>query len=883
MNIAQIESNIESLINSFNKDNFIYDLLLSYGLPKASITRLKKGDLNLSKNENEIAWKKKLLFKEISQEDIYETIDFFQNNLKSITCDPRFIIVTDYKKLLAIDTKIEETLDIEIQDIIKHYDFFLPWAGMEKALIQNENPADVKAAERMAKLYDEIKRDNPTITSEEVHNLNVFLSRLLFCFFAEDTGIFEDKLFTKSIIEYTQIDGSDLNIYLNNLFKVLNIKERSDIPTYLESFPYVNGGLFKDNEATLIFTKRSRLAIIEIGELNWSAINPDIFGSMIQAVVTPKQRGSLGMHYTSVPNIMKVVKSLFLDEFYEEFDRSKNSENKLKKLLEKLSKIKIFDPACGSGNFLIIAYKEIRRLEMKVFKQLNNIAAQQSIYFSTISLTQFYGIELDDFAHEIAILSLWLAEHQMNIEFLEEFGRTRPTLPLQNAGKILHGNATCLNWEDVCPKQEGYEIYILGNPPYVGSKRQSKEQKIDMALVFKGIKDYKNLDYVACWFFIGAKYINNFTASLAFVTTNSIVQGEQVALMWPNILKYNIEFKFAHTTFKWGNNAKGSAGVSCVIIGLSNRNDNLKQIISNGLNQQVKTISPYLTANSSVIIEKRTTPLSKIPQMCYGNMPLEGGFLKLTKDEKENLEKSDIRASKFIRKLIGGDEFLNGYERYCLWIDDNELNEAIQIDEIRNRIEKVNSFRINGGDVARTLAEKSHQFRYRKEADNSLILIPCTSSERREYLQCGFFDKRYITLNSAQIIYDASPYIFGILSSKLHMLWSKATAGCLESRLRYSTMLCYNSFPIPELTKDNEHYIEECVFKILYEREKHSEKTIAQLYDPDKMPIGLREAHQSLDLVVEKCYCSHKFESDEERLEYLFKLYEKMIEEEKRN
>lgn len=526
MNLAQIEKNIEKMIKSFNKKTFIYDLLLSYGLPKASITRLQKGNLNLSKDQGTIAWKKKLLFKEIYKEDVHETLDSLRNDLKSLAHEPRFIMVTDYKTLLAIDTKIDETLDIQIEDISKYYDFFLPWAGMEKAQFQNENPADVKAAVRMAKLYDEIKKENPTMRYEEVHSLNVFLTRLLFCFFAEDTGIFQDKLFTKSISSHTQIDGSDLNIYIDKLFRVLDMKIRSNLPAYLEIFPYVNGGLFRDKHKALVFTRRSRQAIIESGDLNWSDINPDIFGSMMQAVITTEQRSSLGMHYTSIPNIMKVVKPLFLDQLYEEFVKSENNETKLRKLLIKLSKIRVFDPACGSGNFLIISYKEIRRLEIKIFKHLNRITAQQSIYYSAISLSQFYGIELDDCAHEISILSLWLAEHQMNVEFFKEFEHTKPTLPLQSPGKIVLGNATRLNWEEVCPKEEGYEVYILGNPPYLGARIQGQDHKEDLKFLLYGTKNYKNLDYIACWFYKGAKYIQGCNSKFAFVSTNSICQGE---------------------------------------------------------------------------------------------------------------------------------------------------------------------------------------------------------------------------------------------------------------------------------------------------------------------------------------------------------------------
>ncbi len=485
MNIAQIESNLQKLINTLSRETFIYDLLLAYGQPKASITRLKKGNLNLSKIDGEVSWKKKVFFKEVQNEDLHLAISDIADEIKH---DQRFVIVTDFNTILAIDTKTQDKLDIELRDLSKYYDFFLPWAGMEKTQHQNENPADVKAAEKMAKLFDEIKRDNPDDSPEFIHGLNVFLCRLLFCLFAEDTNIFKENLFTSSISSHTQSDGSDLNEYLDKLFETLNIPKdnRRGLPVYLNDFPYVNGGLFASEVDSPNLTRRSRQAIINSGKLDWSQINPDIFGSMIQAVFSPENRGELGMHYTSVPNIMRVIKPLFLDELYKELENAGSSNKKLNSLLERIYKIKIFDPACGSGNFLIIAYKELRRLEMDIFK------AGTMMNLSGISLTQFYGIEINDFAHEIAMLSLWLAEHQMNVEFFNEFGKTNPTLPLKDAGKIIQGNACKLEWNNICSHNRNDEIYILGNPPYIGARQQDQSQKSDVSYALSDIKGHKN-------------------------------------------------------------------------------------------------------------------------------------------------------------------------------------------------------------------------------------------------------------------------------------------------------------------------------------------------------------------------------------------------------
>jgi hypothetical protein len=875
MNIAQIESNLQKLSKPFKRESFIYDLLLAYGQPKASIKRLQQGGLNLSKTEGEILWKKKLLFKSVKGEDLHEVIDNIKADDKALKNDPRFIIVTDFETLLAIDRKTSDTLDVPIHDIAKHFDFFLPWAGMEKAQHQNENPADVKAAERMAKLYDEIKKDNTTKTPEEVHNLNVFLSRLLFCFFAEDTGIFEKVQFTNAISSHTQTDGSDLQEYLDKLFVVMNTEnsKRKNLPHYLDAFPYVNGGLFRNKHHAPAFTRRSRQALIDSGQLEWKDINPDIFGSMIQAVVTPEQRGGLGLHYTSVPNIMKVIEPLFLNSLYEEFEAANGNTKKLNALLHRIWNIKLFDPACGSGNFLIIAYKELRKLEMKIFKALNSLA------FSNINLGNFYGIEIDDFAHEVATLSLWLAEHQMNQEFFKEFGRAKPALPLKETGNIVQGNATRVDWVSVCPKKEEDEIYIFGNPPYKGSKKQSKAQKEDMAIIFNGIRDYKNLDYISCWFYLGAKYIEDTNSELAFVTTNSITQGDQVGLLWPNLFKRKLEIGFARTSFKWINNAKDNAGLNVVIVSLRVEKNKPKYLFSN-FSQKVANIGPYLNSGPTIIVNKRVDPISSFPEMAVGNMSLDGGFLKLTPEEKTLLVNLSV-PNKFFRPLTGGDEFLNGIERYCLWIEDADLEIANSIPEIKTRIDNVRKFRKKGGDVARTLLHRSHQFRYRREAKNSYILIPCTSSEKREYLQCGILDAKFITLHSAQAIYDSEPWIFAVISSRMHMEWVRSVCGSLENRIRYSNVLGYNTFPFPEISSNLKQELQNHVYRILEEREYHSEKTLAQLYDPEKMPQGLKEAHNQLDLAVEKCYRSKPFESDEERLEYLFKLYEQMIAEEK--
>jgi type I restriction-modification system DNA methylase subunit len=874
MNITQIEKNLSKLIKNLNEETFIYDLLLAYNLPKATITRLQKGTANLSKLEGEVSLKKKLFFKEVYNEDLHLSIT---NLSKDIKHNQRFVIVTDYKTLLAKDTKMNVTLDIHIKDLPKNHDFFLPWAGMEKAQLQNENPADIKAAVKMAKLFDEINSDNEDDSPEFKKSLNVFLSRLLFCFFAEDADIFEDNQFSNAIASHTQQDGSDLKGYLDKLFEVLNTPEnqRVGLPEYLNAFPYVNGGLFAEKHNAPNFSYASRKAIIESGSLSWAEINPDIFGSMFQAVNHADNRGTLGQHFTSVPNIMKVIEPLFLNDLKEEFENARGNNNKLNQLLYRLKNIKIFDPACGSGNFLIIAYKELRRLEMEIFKEMGSLA------LSEISLNQFYGIELDDFAHEIAILALWLTKHQMNVEFFKEFGRTNPTLPLTDAGNILQGNACRLDWEEVCPKEEEDEVYILGNPPYIGESGLDGEQKKDMQIVFTGIKNYKKQDYISCWFYKAAKYVNR-NSKYSFVSTSSICQGIQAPMLWPNIFNRGLEIIFAHQAFKWSNNAKANAGVICVIIGVGFYSKNKRKIIfKDGLKQIVQNIRPYLVEGSNIIIEKRKTPISHLPIMMKGNGVYDGGNFMLTTDEKDSLVNSFPESNKFIKKVIGSNEFIKKIERWCIWIDEADLNEALMIPPISERVEMVRDWRLSSGVTAKAYAKVPYRFKGINTAKNNLLIIPAVSSDRRNYIPIGFLDSNFIVTDLALMILDSQPYVFSVINSKIHMVWVKILAGRLGTGYRYSSGICYNTFPFPNISKQRKEELTQCTLKIIDERLKNSEKTLAELYDPDKMPEGLKEAHHQNDLAVERCYRSTPFNSDEERLEYLFKLYEKMIQEEK--
>ncbi len=882
MNIAQIEENVQKLLKPLNNETFIYDLLQAYGKPKASIGRLKNGTYNLSKNKNEVLWKKQLFFVSTDNENLLSLIDDVRKNDPIIRHQPRFIVVTNFKTLLAVDTKTQDTLDIEIHKLGKNFDFFLPWAGMEKAQQKNENPADVKAAEKMAKLYDETLKDNPVSTNEELHLLNVFLSRLLFCFFAEDTEIFPKGSFTNSIKSHTQGDGSDLDTYLKKLFEVLNNSDRSQYPQYLQAFPYVNGGLFTDKIFAPKFSRRSRTLIIECGELDWSAINPDIFGSMFQAVVHIDQRAEMGMHYTSVPNIMKVIEPLFLNELKEEFENHYEHENKLERLLLRLENLKIFDPACGSGNFLIIAYKEIRTLEMKILQRINQLSKNKAARFSNITLTQFYGIELDDFAHEIAILSLWLAEHQMNVKFKEVFGAANPSLPLKSGGYIVCGNAARLDWKVICPKNDENEVYILGNPPYLGARQQDKKQKEDLNHNLQSIKGCSDLDYISIWFYKASAYTQFSNSKYGFVSTNSISQGIQVSSLWPAVLMENLEIYFAHKSFKWINNAKKNAGVTCVIIGVRNKSSKVKYIYDGNLKSEVSNINCYLVEGKNIFVEARKTPLSNLPPVNYGSFALDDGNFTLSSTEKFEFESKNPELSDFIRPFVGAHELIQGSLRYCLWLAAAPEN-IRNIDAVRLRIARVQLWRSSSDrEATRKLASIPHYFAEVRQPNCDYIAFPTVSSERREYIPVSFLSQNIIASNQIYVLPNALPWHFGVLTSKMHMVWIKAVGGRLKTDYRYSSAVCYNTFPIPKLIQSSLNSLSESSLNLLRVRELYSEKSLAELYDPDKIPDELQEAHKKLDFAVEQCYRSKPFSSDEERLEYLFKLYEEMTVNEKR-
>lgn len=885
MSLNEAQDKLENLCKNISPEIFIFNLLEIYEFPKTTILKLKKEpDHSVLKIKNKLYFKRTTL-----EEDEHVAIDDLSRNKEVLKLNPRFIVVTDYENFVAIDTKknIDDpsrTLDIKITELYKRYDFFAPWFGVESYEVDKETIVNIKAADKMRKLYDQILSDNPDFYASNSSDLNLLLSRLLFCFFAEDTGIFEKNLFTNSILSHSDVTGSNLSNYLERVFEVFNIdyKDRTEKHGDISNFPYVNGGLFKDRISVPMFTKKTRSLIEECGNFEWSEIHPDIFGSMIQAVADPNKRSDLGMHYTSVPNIMKLIRPLFLDDLYENYFNSIGNKKKLEELRKRISSIKVFDPACGSGNFLIISYKELCKLEALILKQLLGDANRLDldITFSSITLNNFYGIEIDDFAHDVAKLSLYLAQHQVNVMFEKEFGKLKPILPLRESGKIKCGNSARVNWEDIC-LNEG-EVYIVGNPPYLGSKNQEKEQKDDMENVLKN--NYKTLDYISVWFMKGAEYVSkNENSKLALVSTNSICQGEQVSLLWPRIFHFGVEISFAYQSFKWANNAKNNAGVSVIIVGISkNGISKNKKIFIDDKSIKADNINGYLANFKNVFIESRTSPLSNLPEMSFGNMPNDGGGLSFTNNEYQALINKNSNIKELFKIMVGSDESINGLKRFCLWIKKEDLSKALSVPELSSRFEIVKNHRLSSKDKGTNkLAIRYFQFRDLKETKYQSLIIPRVSSENRYYIPISFIDSKMIASDSTLVVYDCDLNIFGVISSKMHMVWVRAVGGKLKTDYRYSKNVIYNTFPFPKINEQQKTVIANQVYNILDERAKYPGKTLADLYDVEKMPHSLKQTHEFLDEVIDKIYRVKSFENDEERLTHLFKLYEEMIEKEK--
>lgn len=905
MNAVEIEEAVSNLAEQpFDAQEFPYAFLEAFGNKATTIKRLRTGASNKSDLDG-VLQTSNIHIKVCEPGAVTDTLVALKDSPATKKARAKFVLATDGEWLEAEDLNSGETVACDYADFHEHFGFFLPLAGISTVQQIRESAFDIKATGRLNKLYIELLRTNPEWgTAERRHDMNHFMARLIFCFFAEDTEIFTgDDLFTSTIELMSDRDSTNTHEVISELFRAMNTKheerEAEGIARWANKFPYVNGGLFADSVEAPTFTKMARSYLLHIGKLDWKKVNPDIFGSMIQAVADEEERGALGMHYTSVSNILKVLNPLFLDDLREQLKEAGDNGRKLLNLRNRMAKIRVFDPACGSGNFLVIAYKEMRKIEAEI-----NARRGEKDRRSDIPLTNFRGIELRDFPAEIARLALIIAEYQCDVLYRGQLEALKDVLPLNAMNWITCGNALRLDWLSICPptgtgvkhnaddlfhspinqaeidfENEGGETYLCANPPYQGSVNQTSEQKEDMRRIFEPVfKRYKDLDYVAAFMYRAAVFNRLTGSSSAFVTTNSITQGEQVAMLWPLIFSEENHIHFAHKSFLWSNLASNKAVVTVVIVGLSPERPSSAKIYESDVTQEVSIIGPYLVPGSKVIIAKSTKAIHGLSRMDYGNKPTDGGNFILTQEEKDALLSKHPQASHLVREYIGSAEFIRGTRRFCLWIDERSLELARYVPEIQSRIEAVRKLRSESrGTQANKNAATPHRFVFAPHTDELSTIIPRHFSEKREYVTAGVVNgKHQVIADSASAIYGSSLIDFSVISSRLQMVWVGSVAGRIKTDYRYSSTLVWNTFPVPKLTEKNREDLIDCAEDILLAREAHFPATIADLYDPENMPADLRAAHDRNDEVLERIYIGRRFKNDTERLEKLFELYTKM-------
>ncbi len=815
---------------------------------------------------------------------------------------PKYVLVSDFNRfrLYNLEENTEHNFLLnELHKNIHLFDFIL---GFKKQTYKDEDPVNIIAANLMGKLHDALKSNR-----YEGHKLEVFLVRILFCLFADDTGIFPRGHFDYYLRNKTKSDGSDLGSQIAHIFQILNTHEdnrQSNLDEDINAFPYVNGELYKENLDIPSFDSNMRSIILECCGFDWSKISPAIFGSLFQSVMDKQKRRNLGAHYTSEKNILKVINGLFLDELHEEFTKSKSNENKLQQFHNKISSLKFLDPACGCGNFLIIAYRELRLLEIEVLKELYRVKAKENLkektaetkdeYFvqmrleakdiSKIDVDCMYGIEIEEFPSRIAEVAMWLIDHQMNTKLSVEFGDYFARIPLKKSPHIHNKNALQLDWNEVIPKTQCN--FILGNPPFISKTDRSKEQNEDMDLVFHASDNYKILDYVCSWYIKASEYMSDTNIKAAFVSTNSISQGEQVGILWNHLFSKNIKINFAHRTFKWSNEARGNAQVYVVIIGFSNSVLNTKYIYdyenpkSEPLKIKAKDINPYLIDFADILFQNRTKPLCNVPEMNKGSQPTDDGNFIFTDDEKIQFLKVEPNAIKFIKPLISAREFLHNEKRWCLWLQDATPSEIKSMPEVLKRVEKVREFRLKSRKQATVKqAATAYLFTEIRQPKSDYILIPSHTSENRKYVPIAYLSPDNILNNSCISLPNASHYIFGILTSLMHNAFMRQVCGRIKSDYRYSNKLVYNNFPFPDNPSDEKiKRVAEAVENLLAVREEFKNESLADLYDPLAMPKKLVDAHNKLDKAVDLCYRPQPFPNELSRLEFLFDLYKKYTE-----
>lgn len=932
MNAVEIEEALSTLAEKpFDGPEFPFAFLEAFGNKPTAINRLRKGDTNASDLPGGILQRNNVHILVSPPGEVAAALKALRASTKTVQAKAKFILATDGQTMEIEELASGEHRACEFEKFTDHFGLLLPLAGISTIKEIKDNPVDIKATGRLNKLYVELLSKNPDwAKAARRPDMNHFMARLVFCFFAEDTDIFNgDSLFTGTLERMTEGDGSNTAQVLETIFKAMNVpgeaRAATKLPRWAEAFPYVNGGLFGGSTEVPTFTKIARSYLLRAGKLNWKEINPDIFGSMIQAVADDDERGELGMHYTSVPNILKVLNPLFLDDLRTQLGAADDNKIKLLNLRKRMARIRVFDPACGSGNFLVIAYKQMRAIEWEINQRRGEPQLK-----SEIPISNFRGIELRDFPAEIARLALIIAEFQCDVLYRGQKEALSEVLPLDSQNWITCGNALRLDWLAICPatgtgvkvvaddlfktpleqaeidfENEGGETYICGNPPYLGSKKQTDEQKADLGAVLdKRIKNWKSLDYVAGWFIKAADYGTKTKATSAFVSTNSVCQGQHVPILWPEIFRVGTQIVFAHTSFKWANLASHNAGVTVVIVGISSTAEVARRLYSiNGdvVEQKVvANINAYLVPGPNVEVQQATNPQQGLTPMQFGNHPYYGAALVLSTDEAREIVGQESAASRYVRPFYGSTEFIDQSPRACLWISDEEAEEATRLDPIAKRIAAVKAARTAAGNgegksnkagvkkkqdlSAKKLARTPWRFREQVMPEKHSIIIPRVSSENRPYLPVGLLDRECVIQEKAFAMYDAPIWNIALIASRMHWVWIGTVCVRMRTDFSYSNTLGWNTFPLPPLTDQNKADLTGSAQAILLAREAHFPMNIADLYDPVRnrkanpafMPESLLRAHERNDEVLERIYIGRRFKNDTERLEKLFDLYTKM-------
>lgn len=885
MNPTEIADALDALAQQpFVPETFGLSFAEATDNPQATLAKLRNGSTGKSDVPGGMLLSRKFHYAPAEVGQVEAVLAQLRASKKNKTGKPAILLATDGQTIAAEHPKSGAPLHCAFRELGAKFSFFLPAAGKERYQAAEENPVDVRATGKLARLYDALLKANPDWRAEERrHDMNLFMTRLIFCLFAEDVGVFPENQFSSVVFDYSGDRGEHARETLIHAFTAMNRPEgsRPGLPVWAGALKYVNGGLFAGAIDAPVFDVISFRYLRDASGMDWKLINPDIFGSMIQSIADEKARSELGMHYTSVPNIMKVLGPLFLDDLDAEIEKAWDKPAALRAQLARLSKIRVFDPACGSGNFLVVAYRQMRERELRLMKRLGELdpASTTMQMFSSVGLDQFYGIEINDFAAETAKLALFIAEYQANARLADVFGRMPALLPLRDGGNIVCGNSLRLDWSEVCPPPEnGEEVYLAGNPPFVGFNSRSDEQMSDMDFVLKGrLKTYHRLDYVICWFVKASDYIDGRDSDAAFVATNSICQGVTVDLLWPEVLRNGIVIKFAHQQFYWSNNAMHNAAVSCVVVGISGRPVEIRRLFSIDLEMRASNINAYLLDGPNLTVRPASKSLFGLPKMDIGNIPRDEGYLILSPDHRDSLLNEYPESHQILRRFLGSKEVVRGIDRYCLWIRDEDLPLAESIPPVVERLNAVAAMRRKSdAQVTRDAASTPHRFGQmtgRGEAVSHSILVPRVTSERRPYLAVDRVGKDVISSDLNQVIYDAPDWCVSLIASRLHLIWIATVCGKMKNDFRYSSTNGWNTFPVPRFSDEQLDALSASARRILRTRYEHHPATIAHLYDPDKMPDDLRQAHKDNDDLLESMYIGRPFRNDTERLETLFKLY----------